>query len=52
MKTRLVLALLALTALVQTGCTVNMRDAFSAGVYDFVSGSVTSALTNLVGLPS
>lgn len=31
----------------QAGCDLNLEDAFAAGVYDFVSGSVTEALVAL-----
>jgi hypothetical protein len=32
----------------QSGCELTLRDAVATGVYDFVSASVTDALTALV----
>lgn len=38
-------ALAALTMILIAGCDdLNLRDAFSAGVFDFVSGTVSSLL--------
>lgn len=35
------------------GCTdLNLRDAFSAGVFDFVSGWVTSFFSGLLPVPA
>lgn len=42
------LALLVATLVTQTGCYFSMSDAAMSGVYDFVSGSVTNLLMNLV----
>jgi len=30
-----------------TGCSVNLSEAFSAGIYDFVAGTVTETLSAL-----
>jgi hypothetical protein len=40
----LCLVALFATLLTQTACTLNLADAATAGVYDFVTGSVTDLL--------
>ncbi len=42
------LVLFAVLLLPNTGCALDMRDAVLAGVFDFVSGTVTETLVNLL----
>ena len=51
MKRKLLICLAAAIAVTQTGCVVSIRDAFSAGVFDFLSGSVTAILSSLIPIP-
>jgi hypothetical protein len=51
MRKRIALHVLAASAVLQSGCIdVNFRDAVSAGVFDFLSGSVTAVLSNLLSV--
>ena len=44
--------MLGATALFQCGCTeIDPREAVSAGIFDFVSGTVTAVLAELLPLP-
>ncbi len=52
MKRHALSFLSAAVALAQAGCVdVNLRDAVAAGVFDFVSGTVTAILASLIPLP-
>ncbi len=33
------------------GCVVSLHDAVSAGIFDYISGAVTSALQTIIGTP-
>lgn len=46
-RTISILGLMTLLA-IQTGCTFSLQDAVTAGVFDFVSGSITELLTSAV----
>ncbi len=53
MRMKLLGLFTSVAALTQTGCVdLSLRDAVAAGVFDFVAGSITAALTSLFALPA
>ena len=53
MKRTMTLYLLAAATLLQTGCIgASLSDALAAGFFDFVTGTVTAALSTLFPVPA